>query len=171
MEDQSQQQAFLGAQQDAAPKRHDKGDAASLTDLSNQVINGSRRLRVLEERYINLRKKTTVTDSTMLKHYQDIARNLQIINGDILDLQKAVTDIKDKMRLMIREVKNCATAEDLTTLQRYLDFWDPVKFVTQDEVKKIVQECLGLSSTRREVQRKSPEESEEEEVATENHNI
>ncbi|MBI1970909.1 hypothetical protein HYS47_04120 [Candidatus Woesearchaeota archaeon] len=170
MDDQSQQQAFLGVQQDAAPKRHDKGDAASLTDLSNQVINSSRRLRILEERYINLRKKTTVTDSTMLKHYQDIARNLQLINGDILDLQKAVTDIKDKMRLMIREVKNCATAEDLTTLQRYLDFWDPVKFVTYEEVKKIVQEYMGPPNGRRETQQKSQEESQEE-VATENHNI
>ena len=48
----------------------------------------------------------------------------------------------EKMKMIIKELKLCSKSEDLTVLKKYIDLWDPVRFVTQNEVEKIIEEKI-----------------------------
>jgi hypothetical protein len=48
--------------------------SADLAEISSNVNNVSRRLRILEERYSSLRKKTQLTDQNILNSNKEIAK-------------------------------------------------------------------------------------------------
>lgn len=114
----------------------------SNAELSSQINNLSRRLRILEERYTNLRKKTQVTDQNMIsanKRANDAIRNL---NTDSIDITREVEDIKEKIKIIIRELKVCAKYDEVKVLERYINLWEPMRYATHAEVEAIVQKMI-----------------------------
>ena len=44
--------------------------------------------------------------------------------------------------MIIKELKSTAKREEVKVLEKYINFWDPVKFVRQHEIEAIVKEIL-----------------------------
>ncbi len=136
------------------PKKHGLGGSLfgkhetevspiALTDLSNQINNLSRRLRILEERYTNLRKNTQLTDQNILKISKDFQREISAATSDATDLRRDFLDLKDKVRLIVKELVECAKTEEVKVLERYINMWDPVKFITKNDVERIVEDKVN----------------------------
>jgi len=113
---------------------------AGMADLSNQLNNLSRRLRVLEERYVNLKKDVQLTEQNLLKTGKDTSREMQTTTADIVEFKREFYDLKDKIKLIIKELKATAKSEEVQTLQRYIDMWEPINFVTRNELDKVIRE-------------------------------
>lgn len=113
-----------------------------LDNLSNMM----RRLKVLEEREINLRRKTQVTDQNMLEHYKKISTELKLIASEMTEIKADVLDLKNKIRMLIKELQESAKKEDVQVIKKYLNLWQPMNFVTHDEIEKIVKEILEESN-------------------------
>ncbi len=109
------------------------------TDLAAQVNNISTRIRILEERYTNVRKKMQLTDQNMLSSNKDLKREMKVTQSDVDDLRKDLEDMKKNVRLIIKELKECAKSEEIKVLERYINMWEPVNFVTATQVEKIVE--------------------------------
>lgn len=131
------------------PKKHGLGGSffgkheteispISLIDISNQINNLSRRLRIMEERYTNLRRNTQLTDQNILRFNKDFQREISIASSDLSEMRRDFIDLRDKVRLIVRELVECAKTDDVKVLERYINMWDPIKFVTKEEVDKIV---------------------------------
>ena len=43
------------------------------------------------------------------------------------------------MVLIIKELKQTAGAEEVMTLKKYVEFWNPLNFVTQKDLEKAVE--------------------------------
>ncbi len=117
-----------------------KREAPIDTRLTEDVSNISRRLRILEERYTNFRNRIQVTDQNMLLHSKKQTTNIKTINSDINDLKKEINDIHEKIDLIIKELNNSAKKEDVEVLQKYINLWDPMNFVTRKEIEKLIKE-------------------------------
>lgn len=135
------------------PKKHGLGGSffgkheteispISLTDISNQINNLSRRLRIMEERYTNLRRNTQLTDQNILRFNKDFQREISVASSDLSEMRRDFIDLRDKVRLIVRELVECAKTEDVKVLERYINMWDPIKFVTKEEVDKIVEDKI-----------------------------
>ena len=136
------------------PKKHGFGGSlfgkheaevppTAMSDLSNQINNLSRRLRILEERHTNLRKNTQLTDQNLLKFNKDFHREISSLNSDLTDARREFSDLKDKVRLIVKELMECAKTEEVKILEKYINMWDPVRFVQRSEVDKIVEEKIN----------------------------
>jgi len=101
------------------------------------------RLRVGEERYSELRKKSLVVEQNMLSSHKKAMTEIKTIQDEINELRRSMTAIEDKIITIIKELRLTARKEDIDVMKRYLDLWDPVKFVTNEQVEKIVDEKLG----------------------------
>lgn len=113
---------------------------AALSDMAGEMNNIGRRLRVLEERYTNLRKKTQVTDQNMLAANKRMMTEIHATLSSVDELKKELTEMHEKFSLMVREIKECAKRQDVAVLQKYISFWEPMNFVTRESVSKMVQE-------------------------------
>ena len=113
--------------------------AKSVSDLAGELNNISRRLMVLEERYSSLRKKTQVTDQNMLGNNKKFMTEIQTAHSDLDDFKNRLDDMVDKLKIMVRELKECAKREDVDVLNKYINLWEPINFVTRDSVDKMIK--------------------------------
>lgn len=133
-------------QPDMPPKEEKKGlfhheekPLGQVAESSSQVTMLSRQLRVLEERYDNLRKKTQVTDQNMLSNHKEVNIEIKALGEEIDEFKKEFEDLKSKLRLIVQELKMCAKTEDVRVLQKYIELWNPIEFATKKEVQDLIR--------------------------------
>ncbi len=107
-----------------------------LSELSQDVANLSRRMMVMEERYSNVRKKMQLTENSLLKLSKDITKEVRALSSEQTDYRREFMDLRDKVRLVVKELQDCAKSDEVRTLTTYLELWEPVHFVTRNEVDK-----------------------------------
>lgn len=100
------------------------------------------RLRLLENKANNLDQKTELIENNLLDYQKETKKSLDVINSDILEIKRELEKVRDKMDEVIKELKLRASQEELNTIKKYLDLWNPVNFVSRNEVEKIVEEKL-----------------------------
>ena len=130
-----QKQPGIFSQKQAAPDPR-------LAQTMSEIGEAGRRLRILEERYSNIRKKTQVTDQNMLMIQKNLTREIKTIDEQLNDLQRSLDNMNSEIRQIFQEIRNFAKSEDLNVLKRYLDMWQPLKFLTKKEAENIVREML-----------------------------
>ncbi len=111
-------------------------------DATDQMRNLSRRLRVLEERYANQRKNMQVMEHNMLSDSKKLQTQMHSLQSDFDELKKQIYDIKQKFDLIAADLADTAKREDVIVLEKYINLWEPVNFVTRNEVERIVQFVL-----------------------------
>jgi seryl-tRNA synthetase len=107
----------------------------SLSDLS-------RRLRVLEERYSNVRRKIQVTEKNMLLIQKNLIREIKATDTQVTEIQKISGNLSDKIKQISSELSNFSRSEDVKIISRYLDFWEPIGFITKTEAEKLVRDII-----------------------------
>jgi len=110
--------------------------------VQEDISNVSRRLRTLEEGFTNLRRALQVTDQNMLGKNKAFATEIRTIVSDISDIKSDINNIKEKIIELVNDLEEAAKKEEVKVLEKYINFWNPVKFVTQNEVETIVKDIL-----------------------------
>ena len=113
-----------------------------LSKVMSQIGNMNSRLRMAEERYSNTRDKLQFMEENMLHADTRIKDSIKVLTSDLDELKEVVNKVKQDMGLVIKELQNLAKKQDLDTLQKYVDLWNPVKFVTSKEVMKMIDEVV-----------------------------
>ena len=116
--------------------------AKAVQELTLSVNNTARRTRVLEEGFSSLRKKSQVVDKNSLTESRRINNEIRTLDSDINEIKRSVDGLKTKILLIIKELKLTAKREDFDILQKYINLWEPVNFVTQNEVERIVKRVM-----------------------------
>jgi len=111
-------------------------------EFSEQVTTALRRLRVLEERYSTLHRKTQVYEQNSLVKNKKFDTDIKAINEDLREFKREVTEMKDKMLMIVSELQSCAKREEVEILKKYLNLWEPLNFVTRNELKKILDDVV-----------------------------
>ena len=113
---------------------------AAVSSFNEEINTLIRTIRLLEERYSNLRKKTQVTDQNMLEDVKKINTNIKVLNSDLSEMKSQFMEVNEKIILLTEQIKSSVKKEDLALLDKYLNLWSPLSFVTMDEAKKIIEE-------------------------------
>jgi hypothetical protein len=120
-------------------KRQDK-----LADIAKQITeilaDLDRRVKVLEDRYTNLRKKTQFSEQNLLETEKNMSKELRGMQEATMNLKTNLDDVGEKLSLFSSEFDNVAKKTDLTILQKYMDLWQPMNFVTRADLKAILEE-------------------------------
>ena len=133
------------------PKKHEgilkfghaqEQEVTNVSDVTNDINTLSRRLRLLEEGFTNLRRFFQVTEENIMAKNKHYSAEIKTITSDISEIRKEIQEVKDKMLLLIREFQNVARKDEVKVLEKYINLWNPIKFVTQNEVQQIINEIL-----------------------------
>ncbi len=98
------------------------------------------RLSLVEEKSTNLNKKFEVLEKNMLDNFKKLNFSLHSFDSEILEVKRQVNTLNQKLDLVIKELKMTAGKDELNTLKKYLDLWNPSRFITREEVEKIFKE-------------------------------
>lgn len=106
-------------------------------NLSKSITTIGSRLRVLEERYSNIRKKSQMIDENLLDFEREIREELRSISQDILDLKRSASDINENLISISAELKSSVRQDELKVFEKYLEMWQPMNFLTKSEAEKM----------------------------------
>lgn len=100
------------------------------------------KLKDVEERLNMLKERLMLLNRTFLK---EMAR----LNSEILTLKESARSIKEDMEKVkeglehiMRESAGLVRKEELNALQRFMRLWEPLKFVREEDVKRMIAEAL-----------------------------
>ncbi len=125
------------AQQAAQPKAKERA-----ADYSGQISNFASRLRLLEERYSLLQRRAQLTDKNMLQHAKELHSEIKTINSEMAEMKSQLNDLSEKVKLIIRDLGGLAPREEVEILKKYIGYWQPLDFVTRNEVERIIKEMI-----------------------------
>ena len=117
-------------------------DSPASASFNRGIAEVERRLRALEERYSTIERRSQVTEENMLSSDRKIRADIKIINGEISEIKGQVADLTDKIKALIRELEGFAKVEDVDVIRKYLNLIEPLGFVTQNEVDRIVRQAV-----------------------------
>lgn len=131
----------LGPPMPPAPaKQQAKPSMEVASDLLNAI---SARVRISEERYGELRKMLLVVEQNMISNHKKAMTEVKSLQSEFNEIKRTISAVEDKIITIIKELRLTARKEDIDVLKRYLELWDPVKFITNEQVEKIIDEKLG----------------------------
>jgi len=105
-------------------------------------------IKGVESKVNTLVREVDVLKNDYIKKHNDLKRELKIFNDDILALKRTQNQAQQKMDLVIKELKQTAGVEDVAVLKKYVEFWNPLNFVTQKDLDRAVQ--VKIASLNRE---------------------
>jgi len=126
-------------------KQHPKESIAgpSIKDVAEQTTNLGRRLRTLEERYTNMQSKTQLTEQNLMSRNKHLTSEIKTITSDINEMKKEMNEIKERILSIINELKATAKKEEIKILEKYINLWEPLNFVTRTELKEVIREMMN----------------------------
>jgi predicted nucleic acid-binding Zn-ribbon protein len=118
------------------------GPSAEMMGVNEQINGLSARIRVSEERFNELRKKLLFIEQNMLSNHKKLVGDLKQSNSEIDELRHKLVDVEDRIITVIKELRLTARKSDVDVMKRYIELWEPVKFVTADFAEKIAREVV-----------------------------
>lgn len=104
------------------------------------------RLRINESRLSNLRERLLVTDTNTISEFKKVSSEMRDINSDIKSIKHDLIKIQETLRDVVREMNNFARVQEIKVLEKYINMWNPLNFVTQQELDKLLKENAKKSS-------------------------
>ncbi len=120
-----------------------------ISGMTEQINSMAARVRIGEERYGELRKKLLLIEQNMLSNNKKAMMEIKSLQTDLLEMKRTTQAVEDKIIMVIKELRLTARKEDIDIMKRYLELWNPVKFITHDQVDKIIDEKLGKPEEQR----------------------
>ena len=111
-------------------------------EMARNITTISRRVRMLEERYENLRRKTQLLEDNLMSAQKKLFAEIRATTEDIVNFKEKIKDTQSKMLMLINEIHLLAKKEDVEVLKKYVDMLDPLKFVNRQQVEKICHSIL-----------------------------
>ncbi len=121
------------------------------SELTETITSTLRRLRVIETRFENIHKKLQFVEQNMLEQQKKVHAEIKATSLDVLEIKRGMLELQNRVRTLAKEVQMRASKEDVEVLKRYLQFWEPIKFVTAEQVEKIVARVLKEGQPKVEV--------------------
>ncbi len=123
-------------------KNEDEEQKKLIQELLNQVRELTKRVKSLEENSAMFRKRVDVVDDNMLSNSRRLNALVDEQKSEIEEYKKELFDMKNMLSKLVKDIHSFAKIEDVQSLEDFVNFWDPVKFVTVDEVSKLVQNAV-----------------------------
>ncbi|MBI5871759.1 hypothetical protein HZB88_01595 [archaeon] len=108
------------------------------TDIDSMLIELVNRMRSIEGRHELIAEKLLVVNQNMVNEHKRLAQEIKGIKAELNLLKNDLNELKNIMRHLAEDASMFARKEEVRRLEKYINMWNPLKFVTESDVKKIV---------------------------------
>ncbi|MFH1439112.1 MAG: hypothetical protein ABIG89_00980 [Candidatus Woesearchaeota archaeon] len=115
-------------------------DQAQIGEIVRDV---TRRLRVMEERMTTDRKNILLNQQNILSSTKKVNNELKNINTEFSEIKKEIASINEQLTLVMNSLANTTKKDDVKVLEKYIELWEPLNFVTKREVETLIRRILN----------------------------
>ena len=109
------------------------------------------RVRILESKYNIMRERLLLINQNMIDEYKKLNEDIKIIEDELKELKKDIFEIKEILHKIAYELQFFAKKDSLKVLEKYINMWNPLNFVTEEDVLNIIKQSKkrGIKNHRR----------------------
>ncbi|PIZ51879.1 hypothetical protein COY27_02230 [Candidatus Woesearchaeota archaeon CG_4_10_14_0_2_um_filter_33_13] len=107
-------------------------------------------VKSLEGKVNNLTREFDSVKNDFIKKNNEIRKEVKTLNDDLIEFKHQHEKTLEKMDLIIKELGQTAGIEELNTLKKYMDLWNPLNFVTQRDIERIIENKLASKKNQSE---------------------
>ena len=96
-------------------------------------------MKALETKVNNLLREVDILKEDFMKKNANLKQQLKTTTQDLLDMKHQQAKTQQTVDLIIKELKQTAGKEQLDVIKRYMEFWNPLNFVTQRDIERIIE--------------------------------
>jgi len=100
----------------------------------------------LETKVNNLLREVDLIKNDFMKKTNDMKKEVKSMDESLIDFKHEQEKTLQKIDLIIGELKQTAGIEEINILKRYVDFWNPMNFVTQRDLDRAIETKIELLS-------------------------
>ena len=93
----------------------------------------------LESKVNNLLREVDILKNDFINRANKLNKDFKTLSDDLMEVRHEQEKINQKMVLIINELKQTAGKEEVDALIRYLEYWNPLNFVTQKDLEKAIE--------------------------------
>jgi len=108
-------------------------------DIIADLLN---RIRAIESKYTLLAEQLLVINENMIVSYKDLTKEAKVTNSDIKEIKQDLFNVKETIKHLAKETDMFARKEEVKVLEKYINLWNPMEFITAEELNKILDERL-----------------------------
>lgn len=118
-------------------------------DLNYVVFDLNSRIRTLESKHQLFGEHLLVINRNMIEEYKKTLEEFKRTQDEISNMKKDILEIKEVLRKFAKEFNFFAKKEDLMVLEKYINLWNPMEFVTTEELQKTLKKEGGKTAIRK----------------------
>lgn len=107
-----------------------------INQVFSDVIN---RIRTLEGKYNLLGERLLIVNQNMIEDFKESATEFKLINSELKELKGDMSKLKEAIKDFTKELNFLATKQEFKVLEKYINLWNPMKFVTQKEFEETIE--------------------------------
>lgn len=106
-------------------------------------------VKSLEGKVNNILREVTILKNDLIRKNNDLKKEVKTLTEDLVNTKHEQEMTLQKMDLIIKELKKTAGIEEVMTLRKYVDFWNPMNFVTRQDLDKVIETKLEEREMRK----------------------
>lgn len=116
-----------------------ESEGSEITYIINEL---SSRIRILEGKYSLYGERLLVINKNMIEEYKKLLRQMKVVDEELASLRKDMDVLKENLKEINREMQFFAKKENVKLLEKYINMWNPMNFVTEEELNKTVEAAI-----------------------------
>ncbi len=118
-------------------------------DQYSEVNELASRVRILEGKYTLVRERMFLLNQNLVDAHKKLITEIRSVDSDIKEIKGDLFTIKETLRHVIRELDSFAKKEDFKVLEKYINMWNPLNFVTEQEVLELIKKKVKKSGHKK----------------------
>lgn len=115
------------------------GEQGGEQDLGFILNDLNARIRVLENKYSLFGERLLIINQNMIEEYKKLMRHLKGVETDIKEFKKDLFNVKEIISGLTKEMRLFARKDSLHVLEKYINLWNPMNFVTEKDVANLMK--------------------------------
>ncbi len=104
-------------------------------------------VKSLEGKVNNLLREMRVLKNDFITKQNALRQENKSLSEELMETKHENEKLRQKVDLIIKELKQSAGREEVMTLKKYVDLWNPLNFVTQKDIKREITKQLALQKS------------------------
>ncbi len=97
------------------------------------------RQKDLESSIDLLDEKIELLDHNSIKNFKKVNQDMKNIKSDLRELKSEIEIIKEFNDKVKKQLKLMSTRDEVAKLEKYIDLWNPMNFITREELEEFHQ--------------------------------
>lgn len=101
---------------------------------SKTLVGVIERQKGLESSVDTLHDKLELLDHNAIKNFRKVFEDLKHVKDEIKEMREDINSIKEFNSKVSKQLRLFSSKDEVVKLERYIDLWDPLNFVTRSEL-------------------------------------